>query len=592
MDCKYGVVSQSKAHDKLEPEMRILRFVFVASLCILSLLITNRSPGVPTPNEDKGTQWPMFGGSTARNMASPSERGIVDKWSIVKNEQKNIKWTADLGKQTYSSPVIAEGRVFIGTNNLNPRNPRDRGKPSDDDPLGPPLDKGVLMCFDARTGEFLWQAVHDKLPSGPINDWPHFGITSTPTVENGRVYYVNNRGEVICADINGFRDGKNDGVQDEKYTDKTDADIIWRYDMIAELKVFPHWRSHCSPHSAAHCSPLIVGDRLFVNTGNGVDEAHLNLPAPDAPSFACLDKKTGKLLWSSNLPGKGIMHGQWSSPAYGVIKNVPQVIFPAGDGWIYALDPKTGELIWKFDANPKGAKFSITGNGEKCEFLAMPVIYQERVYIGTGQDPENFEGPAHFWCIDPAGKTGDISPELVTDAKADPPKTKPNPNSGGVWQHGGHDNRPRARRPYFFGRTLSTACIVDDIVYLAELSGYVHCLNARTGEVYWILDVQSSVWGSPFYADGKVLVGSADGEIYVLKHDIKPVKLNSFDEAAKQEDNKSANLVFRAIQKQLREKVVLATIDMEEPINSTPTAAGGVLYVATGKKLYAIGGKK
>lgn len=562
--------------------MMLIRFIMVLSLGIF-IFFANRSSSVPTPNEDKGVNWPMFGGSPARNMSNTNERGIVGEWSVADGEKKNIRWVADLGTSSYSSPVIAEGRVFIGTNNENPRNPRDR-KFNKDDNVFEPLDKGVLMCFDAKTGEFLWQAVHDKRPSGQVNDWPRLGLTGTASIENGRVYYVNNYCELICADINGFRDGKNDGVQDEKYVDKTDADIIWRYDMMTELKVFPH--------NASHCSPLIVGERVFVNTGNGVDEGHINLPSPDAPSFICLDKKNGKLLWKSALPGKNIMHGQWSSPAYAVIKGVPQVIFAAGDGWLYSLKPDSGELIWKFDGNPKDAKYELGGTGSKSDFLAMPVIYKERIYIGTGQDPEHMDGVGHFWCIDPAGKNGDISPELVTDAKADPPKTKPNPNSGVVWHCGGKDARPHARRDYFFGRTMSTACIVDDIIYVPEVAGYVHCLNARSGEVYWVLDTKAAIWGSAMHADGKIFVANEDGDVYVIKHNAKPETLNSFEEAAKQKDAKTASVVHKAMQKLLYTRIVSAKIEMDASIRGTPAAAGGVLYIGTENKLYAIGTKK
>ena len=151
------------------------------------------------------------------------------------------------------------------------------------------------MAFRASDGEFLWQATHDKLPAGRVNDWPLQGICSTPYVEGDRVYYVSNRGEVVAADPDGFRDGKNDGVQDETLKTEIDADILWRYDMIKELDVFPH--------NLAAGSPLVVGDIVFVVTGNGVDEGHINIPSPLAPSFIAVNKNTGKLVWENALPG-------------------------------------------------------------------------------------------------------------------------------------------------------------------------------------------------------------------------------------------------------------------------------------------------
>ena len=56
-------------------------------------------------------------------------------------------------------------------------------------------DKGIVMAFRESDGQFLWQAVHDKLAAGRANDWPFQGICSSPLVENGIVYYVSNRGE-------------------------------------------------------------------------------------------------------------------------------------------------------------------------------------------------------------------------------------------------------------------------------------------------------------------------------------------------------------------------------------------------------------
>src|SRR5213076_1616438 len=112
------------------------------------------------------------------------------------------------------------------------------------------------------------------------------------------------------------------------------------------------------------------GDTLFVVTANGVDEGHVNVPSPEAPSFIALDKKTGKVKWQDSSPGKFIMHGQWSNPSYGVINGKPQVIFPGGDGWLYAFEPETGKLIWKFNGNPKDAIFNPVNArvSEKCAF--------------------------------------------------------------------------------------------------------------------------------------------------------------------------------------------------------------------------------
>jgi outer membrane protein assembly factor BamB len=519
----------------------------------------------------------MFGGTPSRNMVNLIDKDIPGTF----NPETDAKWRAQLGSRAYGGPIIAGGKIFCGTNNENPRNKRDRGKATDDDPMGPPLDKGVLMCFDEKTGNFIWQAVHDKLESGIVNDWIHEGLCSTPIVEGDRVYYCSNRCTVVCADVNGFANG-NQGVQDEKYKDKTDADFIWEVNMIKDLNVFPH--------NMTAGSPLIVGDLLFTTTANGVDEGHINLPSPEAPSFLCLSKKTGKVIWKSNAPGKAIMHGQWSNPAYGVIHGVPQVIFTGGDGWLHAFAPDTGAELWKFDANPKDAKYELGGKGTRSDFIGTPVVHNDKVYIGTGQDPEHFEGIGHFWCIEPGNKSGDISPELVVETK-DPPVTKPNPNSAVVWHYGGEEKRKYAKRDYVFGRTMSSACIVDDICYISELAGYLHVLDAKTGKKYWQFDLKSAIWGSPYYVDGKIFLGNEDGDLFVFRHDPRPAALDEVEIASKEPDEKAAGKKLIEVKKEVDKKCKIAKIEMGGPIRSTPIVANGVLYIMTENSLIAIGKK-
>src|SRR3982750_557277 len=87
---------------------------------------------------------PQWGQAWSRNMVS-DEKGLSD--SFDPKTDKNIKWSAKLGTETYSTPIISRGRVYIGTNNSEPRDPKHQG------------DRGVLMCLDEKTGRLLWQLV-------------------------------------------------------------------------------------------------------------------------------------------------------------------------------------------------------------------------------------------------------------------------------------------------------------------------------------------------------------------------------------------------------------------------------------------------
>ncbi|MSR55604.1 MAG: hypothetical protein EXS09_20320 [Gemmataceae bacterium] len=560
-------------------------------------------PKAAIANPGDNTQ---FGGTVSRNFINAHEKGLSHEFPKDENDDKarvlgsRVKWRQALGSNSCAGPIVADGKIFVGTNNENPRNKRDRGKPTDDDPNGTPLDKGVLMCFEEKTGNFLWQMVHDKLGGGQVHDYPRWGVCSTPTVDGNRIYYTSNRCEVVCLDVNGMADG-NQGFQKEPFNSPTDGDVIWTYDMIDHLKVFPH--------NMTNSSTMVVGDLIFVITANGMDENHINIPFPEAPSFICLNKNTGKLIWKNNLPGKAIMHGQWSNPSYGVVKGKPQVFFPGGDGWLYSLEPETGKLIWKFDANPKDSKYELGGKGTRSDFIASPVVYEDKVYIGTGQDPEHFTGIGHFWCID-ATKTGDVSPDLVTDGSKDPPSTKSNPNTAVVWHYGGEE-KPNAKRDFAFGRTMSTACIVDGIVYVAEIDGYMHCLDAKTGKKYWQWDTKSGIWGSCYYVDGKILLANENGDLFIFKHEKEQTVMDEVAEglkAATEAEKKAKtekleetdvrkaarggyDLASIAMRNKVKAKFLLQTIEISEPITSTPVMANGVLYIMSQRSLIAVNPK-
>ena len=137
--------------------------------------------------------WPMWGGTLSRNMTS-DETDLPAEWDTATG--RNVKWVAELGAMSSGNPVVAGGKVFVGTNNDRPR---DRGVAGD---------KGILMAFREADGAFLWQMVHDKLVSGEANDWPYQGVCSSPSVDGDRLYYVSNRGEVVALDTEGFLDAR------------------------------------------------------------------------------------------------------------------------------------------------------------------------------------------------------------------------------------------------------------------------------------------------------------------------------------------------------------------------------------------------
>ena len=223
---------------------------------------------------------------------------------------KNVKWVAKLGSQTYGNPVVANGKVFVGTNNAIAARSEVQGRPVDASTPSTNTTANSSGSSPCRSSPAA------RSTTGNIS-----ASSASPHVEGGKVYLVTNRCEVVCLDAEGMANGNDGPFKDEaKYLGgpgkppvepgKKDADIIWRYDMMDELGVFPH--------NASNCSVITLGDTLFTCTSNGQDWTHVNIPSPLSPSFIALDKKTGELLGEDDAKiGTNIKHGQWTSPSIG-----------------------------------------------------------------------------------------------------------------------------------------------------------------------------------------------------------------------------------------------------------------------------------
>ncbi|MFZ2642634.1 MAG: PQQ-binding-like beta-propeller repeat protein [Verrucomicrobiia bacterium] len=492
---------------------------------------------------------PQWGQRYSRNMVS-EEKNLPD--SFDPKTGQNIKWSVALGTSTYSTPVVASGKVLIGTNNDDPRDPRNQG------------DRGVLMCFDEKDGKFCWQLAVPKITTSVYWDWPRAGTCSTATVEGDRIYVVSNRGEVMCLDLHGMSNGNDGPFRDEGRhmvppgqpplePSATDGDILWLFDMVKDCGV--------RQHDSAHASILLHGRFLYVNTSNGVDDTHKGIASPDAPSLIVLDKTTGRLVARDNEHiGPDIFHCTWSSPALGEVNGRPLVFFGGGNGVVYAfeavgtgvLESRSNEVmnksssqhsttpslqsvpllckVWWFDCDPTAPKENIHDylrNREQSpvNIYGMPVFHNGRVYVAVGGDM--FWGKRQAWlkCMD-ATKTGDIT------------------RSGALWSY------PLRQH------TTSTPAVHDGLVFIADCGKTIHCVDVATGAVCWTHETKSDIWAAPLVADGKLFIGTRRGEFVIL--------------AA------------------TREKKLLATIDMGSPMHTSPVAANGVLYVATMNRLYAI----
>jgi outer membrane protein assembly factor BamB/HEAT repeat protein len=422
---------------------------------------------------------------------------------------RNIVWSVELGNEVYGSPVVAGDVVYVGSDNTRQMNPAFRD------------DAGVLMAFRATDGTFLWQDVAPRVEQRGLRDFLLPSTTSVPYVEGDRLYYVTADCQLRCLDTKGFSDGENNGpYREEIFKDNAAADIIWQLDMPA-LGVFPH--------EACNSEVLALGDLLFVSTSNGQNEGHTRVPSPRAPSLIAVNKQSGELVWRAIGAGGQVLHGAWSSPVAAEVNGRMQVLFGGGDGWLRAYDAASGEELWRFDGNPKDARwFPRAGVFSRSAIIASPVFADGRVFIAMGQSPGHGNAPSFVYAISPNGR-GDVT------------------KSGLLWT---------SRE---VGRVVGTPIVKDGLLYVGDLGGTIHCLDATTGAELWKHETNEIIWGCFLLAGDRLYVGNAGGLMTVLRTG--------------------------------RRKELLGQIEMDAPLYSRPTVVGESLYLATANRLYLIATK-
>jgi outer membrane protein assembly factor BamB len=528
-----------------------MRFVVCIALSLFVLLLCT-----PVHSDD----WPQWGGADCRNIVSPETnlpqtftpgRSGPSGRGIDIETTENVRWVARLGSNAYGNPTIADGRVYVGTDDLlvgeDPRFERSRG--------------GAVCCFDEQSGELIWRLPTPQRMTYPKDahyKFQHLGVCSSPTVDGDRIYVVENGARVICLDVNGQSNG-NDGpyMDDAQFMvgergspvelNESDADVVWVCDLIDDIGIYPH--------DTVSNSVLVHGDLIYLSSSNGVDTPHEKALAPDAPAFIALDKHTGRLAAYEYLGlSKTLYHAAWCSPSCGRVGDRDLIFFGGGDGVCYAFaamekaeaEPVPMELVWSYDCLPDHYKYRENGElipyyeGDKrknystnendglfvgpSQLIATPVFLNDRVYVAIGQDPEHGRGRGMLHCID-ATLEGDIT------------------ETGCIWTYDGLD------------RTMGTVSISNGLVYAGDIAGRLHCVDMETGEAYWVYETNAQMWGGALVADGKLYLGTK----------------NDFHILAEGRELKS-----------------LAKIRLGAPVYTTPVAANGAVYIASQRYMWVV----
>ena len=230
--------------------------------------------------EAVATDWPQFRG--------PHRDGVWDETGILESfprEGLKICWRHPVGGG-FSSPVVAEGRVFVLDVELTKPTARER-----------------VHCFEEKTGKVLWAYVYEE----HYSDWTFVpergaGPTATPIVEQGRVYTVGANGYVHCLAVNA-------------------GTVLWQKNIGQEYRVE---EMSCRP------SPLIEGALLIVFTG-----------AKPGATVLALDKLTGKEIWKALDD-----HVSNSSPI-AITSGGRRQLIVWTDNSLASLDPANGHTYWR-----------------------------------------------------------------------------------------------------------------------------------------------------------------------------------------------------------------------------------------------------
>ncbi|MEO6785083.1 MAG: PQQ-binding-like beta-propeller repeat protein [Chthoniobacteraceae bacterium] len=354
-------------------------------------------------------------------------------------------------------------------------------------------------------------------------------IQSQACFDGKRAYYMSNRGELMCVDVEGFRDGKNDGpFKAEKHQGAEDVDVIWKIDLMNELGVF---KREAGDVGNPLPSPVVLGDLVFCVTAHGVPSNGARAD-PKPPSFLAVHKLTGKVTWSSNAPGADIIYCQWSSPVPARVNGADQIIFPGGDGFLYGFEPATGRQLWKLDCNKPGTldrfreKIPWEQRAEaRFGFVGKPIVHGEMLYVALN---DNFEHhmPLPLLAIDLA-------------APGDQPKI--------VWQFGSPE----------FNGTFTSAATDGGLVFVTDSHCLLFALDAKTGRELWRAQLEDgqNLYASPVIHNQRVYAG-AESTVTV------------FDVA--------------------REKKCVGQYEFDSAFLSTPQFADNQMFVAVGEYVYAL----
>jgi len=378
-----------------------------------------------------GEDWPHWRGPYFNGHSS--ETGLPDSWSP---KGENLLWRKE-EYATRSSPIVMNDRAYVVCRAF-PETIKEGEK---------------TVCIDAKTGEMIWESIHNVFlsdaPAERVGWSSVVGDSETDTV------FVLGLGCVFqCLDAK---------------TGKT----IWEHSMSEEYGML-------STYGGRTNFPVVFEDLVIIS---GVMTGWGETAVP-AHRFVAFNKKTGVAQWFKSTRPKP-EDTTYSTPIFTTFKGQAAMVFAAGDGAVYALQPRTGKQIWKYQASTRGMN-------------STPIV-DENGIVFCGHAEQNATDTTVLGAV--FAFDGNVEGEISEDKL--------------LWKI------PK--------QTLGRSCLVKlaDRVYFVDDGATLLIVDAKSGKRIGQKKLGRSMFGSPIVVDGKLVVVENSGRCYVLKPTEKGVDIVS-----------------------------------------------------------------
>ncbi len=350
------------------------------------------------------------------------EKGLPDSFKV---DGENMLWRKE-SFATRATPIVMNGRLYTICRS-EPETTKEAEK---------------TVCVNAETGELIWESIHNIfLSDAPSERIGWASLVGDP--ETDKVYMLGLGCVLQCLE---GKTGK----------------ILWEKSMLEEYGML-------STYGGRTNFPTIFEDMLFVS---GVTTGWDQIAIP-AHRVLALDKKTGAPIWMMGTRPRP-EDTTYSTSIFTVLNGQAAMVFGAADGAVYALQPRTGKVIWKYQASPRGINVT-------------PLVENGIVYCAHGEQNESDRTILGAIFAFDGNTTGDI------------------PDSKLLWSVPGKT----------IGR--SSPVMVGERVYFADDSGALIGINAKTGKVEFEKKLGRIMFGSPVVSEGKIYIGENTGRMYSLK---------------------------------------------------------------------------